>query len=160
MGSLENPLPEVDQEEHPLRVLSQENMTVVSTFTGNLTNWIIFIESAPFELALTYWITFFVTDSMSVANDLDRIFPRSRWYLNHNSSQQKYSSIRDNIKLNGKGKQCCFFLVFKIVLTRMRRDEALMSIIFVIFNQYVSNLAFFLNLKFIIASSKVTSASV
>lgn len=34
MGELENPLPEVDQEEHPLRVLSQENMTVVSTFTG------------------------------------------------------------------------------------------------------------------------------
>ncbi|XP_065221897.1 kinesin-like protein CG14535 [Planococcus citri] len=74
MGSLENPLPEVDQEEHPLRVLSQENMTVVSTFT----------------------------DSMSVANDLDRIFPRSRWYLNHNSVQQKYSSIRDNIKFNEK----------------------------------------------------------
>lgn len=34
MGELENPLPEVDQEEHPLRILSQENMTVVSTFTG------------------------------------------------------------------------------------------------------------------------------
>lgn len=34
MGELENPLPEVDQEEHPLRVLSQENLTVVSTFTG------------------------------------------------------------------------------------------------------------------------------
>jgi hypothetical protein len=34
MGELENPLPEVDQEEHPLRILSQENLTVVSTFTG------------------------------------------------------------------------------------------------------------------------------
>lgn len=34
MGESENPLPEVDQEEHPLRVLSQENLTVVSTFTG------------------------------------------------------------------------------------------------------------------------------
>lgn len=37
MGEGENPLPEVDQEsheEHPLRVLSQENLTVVSTFTG------------------------------------------------------------------------------------------------------------------------------
>lgn len=34
MGELENPLPEVDQKEHPLRILSQENMTVVSTFTG------------------------------------------------------------------------------------------------------------------------------
>lgn len=37
MGVSENPLPEVDQEshdEHPLRVLSQENLTVVSTFTG------------------------------------------------------------------------------------------------------------------------------
>ncbi|KAK9507344.1 hypothetical protein O3M35_007220 [Rhynocoris fuscipes] len=35
MGTIENPLPEVDQEEHPLRILSQENLTVVSTFTGN-----------------------------------------------------------------------------------------------------------------------------
>ena len=38
MGELENMLPEVDQdsnEEHPLRILSQENLTVVSTFTGN-----------------------------------------------------------------------------------------------------------------------------
>jgi len=37
MGEMENPLPEVDQEsseEHPLRILSQENLTVVSTFTG------------------------------------------------------------------------------------------------------------------------------
>ncbi|XP_025418626.1 kinesin-like protein CG14535 isoform X3 [Sipha flava] len=48
MGELENPLPEVDQEEHPLRVLSQENMTVVSTFT----------------------------DSLSVANDIERVFSR------------------------------------------------------------------------------------
>ncbi|KAL2733808.1 kinesin-like protein CG14535 isoform X5 [Vespula squamosa] len=30
----ENPLPESDQEEHPLRILSQENLTVVSTFTA------------------------------------------------------------------------------------------------------------------------------
>lgn len=37
MGELENPLPEVDQKEHPLRILSQENMTVVSTFTGKYT---------------------------------------------------------------------------------------------------------------------------
>lgn len=38
MGESENPLPEVDQEsheEHPLRILSQENLTIVSTFTGN-----------------------------------------------------------------------------------------------------------------------------
>lgn len=34
MGELENPLPEVDQDEHPLRVLSQENLTTISTFTG------------------------------------------------------------------------------------------------------------------------------
>jgi len=33
MGENENPLPEVDQG-HPLRVLSQENLTIVSTFTG------------------------------------------------------------------------------------------------------------------------------
>lgn len=30
----ENPLPESDQEEHPLRILSQENLTIVSSFTG------------------------------------------------------------------------------------------------------------------------------
>ncbi|XP_074039347.1 kinesin-like protein CG14535 isoform X2 [Leptinotarsa decemlineata] len=51
MGYVENPLPEVDQEnplDHPLRILSQENLTVVSTFT----------------------------DSMSVFNDLERILPR------------------------------------------------------------------------------------
>lgn len=34
MGELENPLPEVDQRAHPLRILSQENLTVVSTFAG------------------------------------------------------------------------------------------------------------------------------
>lgn len=51
MGLAENPLPEVDQEnllEHPLRILSQENLTVVSTFT----------------------------DSMSVYTDLERLMPR------------------------------------------------------------------------------------
>lgn len=37
MGETENPLPEVDQEEHPLRILSEENLTVVSTFTGEST---------------------------------------------------------------------------------------------------------------------------
>ncbi|KAJ4443523.1 hypothetical protein ANN_05195, partial [Periplaneta americana] len=59
MGELENPLPEVDQEsdEHPLRVLSQENLTVVSTFTG---------ESQ--QLILFY--------SMSVVTDLERMLPR------------------------------------------------------------------------------------
>ncbi|XP_026668699.1 kinesin-like protein CG14535 isoform X2 [Ceratina calcarata] len=44
----ENPLPESDQEEHPLRILSQENLTVVSTFT----------------------------DSMSVMSDTDRYRPQ------------------------------------------------------------------------------------
>lgn len=54
MGYIENPLPEVDQEnplDHPLRILSQENLTVVSTFT----------------------------DSMSVYTDLERILPRHRY---------------------------------------------------------------------------------
>lgn len=54
MGFAENPLPEVDQEnplDHPLRILSQENLTVVSTFT----------------------------DSMSVFTDLERILPRHRY---------------------------------------------------------------------------------
>lgn len=39
MGYSENPLPEVDQEDsedHPLRILSQENLTVASTFTDTL----------------------------------------------------------------------------------------------------------------------------
>lgn len=54
MGISENPLPEVDQEnplDHPLRILSQENLTVVSTFT----------------------------DSMSIYTDLERILPRHRY---------------------------------------------------------------------------------
>lgn len=37
MGEIPNFLPEEDEqsnEEHPLRILSQENLTVVSTFTG------------------------------------------------------------------------------------------------------------------------------
>lgn len=54
MGFSENPLPEVDQEnplDHPLRILSQENLTVVSTFT----------------------------DSMSIYTDLERILPRHRY---------------------------------------------------------------------------------
>lgn len=54
MGFGENPLPEVDQEnplDHPLRILSQENLTVVSTFT----------------------------DSMSIYTDLERILPRHRY---------------------------------------------------------------------------------
>lgn len=54
MGYSENPLPEVDQEnplDHPLRILSQENLTVVSTFT----------------------------DSMSIYTDLERILPRHRY---------------------------------------------------------------------------------
>lgn len=39
MGLSENPLPEVDQEDlddHPLRILSQENLTVASTFTDTI----------------------------------------------------------------------------------------------------------------------------
>ncbi|KAF6211249.1 hypothetical protein GE061_014366 [Apolygus lucorum] len=60
MGEIENPLPEVDQDEHPLRILSQENLTVVSTFT----------------------------DSLSIVNDVERLFPRNKqgavngWYRN------------------------------------------------------------------------------
>ncbi|XP_068085251.1 kinesin-like protein CG14535 [Anabrus simplex] len=56
MGEIENPLPEVDQEsieEHPLRILSQENLTVVSTFT----------------------------DSMSVATDMERSMSHHRYGL-------------------------------------------------------------------------------
>ncbi|XP_039283738.1 kinesin-like protein CG14535 isoform X2 [Nilaparvata lugens] len=53
MGQLENPLPEVDQEEHPLRILSEENLTIVSTFT----------------------------DSLSIANDIERFLPRGSTFL-------------------------------------------------------------------------------
>nr|CAI5833124.1 unnamed protein product [Callosobruchus analis] len=65
MGYTENPLPEVDQEnplDHPLRILSQENLTVVSTFT----------------------------DSMSVFTDLERILPRHRFerYHMHNDDYE------------------------------------------------------------------------
>lgn len=37
MGEMESPLADVENvKEHPLRILSQENLTVVSTFTGEL----------------------------------------------------------------------------------------------------------------------------
>ncbi|XP_025830846.1 kinesin-like protein CG14535 isoform X2 [Agrilus planipennis] len=65
MGILENPLPEVDQEnplDHPLRILSQENLTVVSTFT----------------------------DSMSVYTDLERILPRNRYDPKYNPYNNDY----------------------------------------------------------------------
>nr|CAD7416335.1 unnamed protein product [Timema poppensis] len=54
MAQMENPLSEVGHESaenHPLRILSQENLTVVSTFT----------------------------DSMSVATDMDRTLPRRQF---------------------------------------------------------------------------------
>lgn len=66
MGYAENPLPEVDQEnplEHPLRILSQENLTVVSTFT----------------------------DSMSVYTDLERLLPRHRYGPNYNMAPDMHS---------------------------------------------------------------------
>ncbi|XP_025202408.1 kinesin-like protein CG14535 isoform X3 [Melanaphis sacchari] len=78
MGELENPLPEVDQEEHPLRILSQENMTVVSTFT----------------------------DSLSVVNDIDRVFSRpsgnSFRQFNHHrlqsTTQHEQKSSKDQFR--------------------------------------------------------------
>lgn len=72
MGELENPLPEVDQEEHPLRVLSQENMTVVSTFTGMYRARRII----AFRPCMTERFRLFVADSLSVANDIERVFSR------------------------------------------------------------------------------------
>lgn len=47
----ENPLPESDQEEHPLRILSQENLTVVSTFTGESLFPLSFLTSPYFIVA-------------------------------------------------------------------------------------------------------------
>ncbi|XP_063223022.1 kinesin-like protein KIF26B [Bacillus rossius redtenbacheri] len=78
MAGLDNAFRNVDsenEEEHPLRVLSQENLTVVSTFT----------------------------DSLSVATDLERNFPRHQFHPatanNSNfSSQRPYSlhELQDN----------------------------------------------------------------
>ncbi|CAG9828079.1 unnamed protein product [Diabrotica balteata] len=72
MGYVENPLPEVDQEnplDHPLRILSQENLTVVSTFT----------------------------DSLSAFSDLDRILPR--YHLDMNGYYNDYEDV-DNPTLH------------------------------------------------------------
>lgn len=69
MGIAENPLPEVDQEnplEHPLRILSQENLTVVSTFT----------------------------DSLSVYTDLERHMPR-RYQPNYDMKYGSYGMYPD-----------------------------------------------------------------
>ncbi|XP_050299307.1 kinesin-like protein CG14535 isoform X2 [Anthonomus grandis grandis] len=75
MGLSENPLPEVDQEnplDHPLRILSQENLTVVSTFT----------------------------DSMSVFTDLERILPRhryERYYDDYEDPDNPYPRTNGNL---------------------------------------------------------------
>lgn len=69
MGLTENPLPEVDQEnplEHPLRILSQENLTVVSTFT----------------------------DSLSVYTDLERLMPK-RYAQNYELKYGNYGMYPD-----------------------------------------------------------------
>lgn len=74
MGFIENPLPEVDQEnplDHPLRILSQENLTVVSTFT----------------------------DSMSIYTDLERILPRHRYDLKYGFYNDDYEDP-DNPVIN------------------------------------------------------------
>ncbi|XP_071056035.1 kinesin-like protein CG14535 isoform X2 [Onthophagus taurus] len=68
MGIRENPLPEVDQEnplDHPLRILSQENLTVVSTFT----------------------------DSMSIYTDLERILPRNKYDPKYGLYNDDYEDI-------------------------------------------------------------------
>lgn len=76
MGYIENPLPEVDQEnplDHPLRILSQENLTVVSTFT----------------------------DSMSVYTDLERILPRHRYDPRYALSNDDYEDPDNPCSRNG-----------------------------------------------------------
>ncbi|KAH0999114.1 hypothetical protein HUJ04_013541 [Dendroctonus ponderosae] len=78
MGFSENPLPEVDQEnplDHPLRILSQENLTVVSTFT----------------------------DSMSVYTDLERILPRhryERYYDDYEDPDNPYPRTNGNVSFD------------------------------------------------------------
>lgn len=76
MGFAENPLPEVDQEnplDHPLRVLSQENLTVVSTFT----------------------------DSMSIYTDLERILPRHRYDPQYGLYNHDYEDLDNPSQKNG-----------------------------------------------------------
>ncbi|XP_068907852.1 kinesin-like protein CG14535 isoform X3 [Tenebrio molitor] len=76
MGYIENPLPEVDQEnplDHPLRILSQENLTVVSTFT----------------------------DSMSVYTDLERILPRHRYDPRYGLCNDDYEDPDNPYPRNG-----------------------------------------------------------
>lgn len=83
MGYGENPLPEVDQEnplDHPLRILSQENLTVVSTFT----------------------------DSMSIYTDLERILPRHRYdpkYGLYNDDYEDPDNPRYGNRLDEGSKQ-------------------------------------------------------
>lgn len=76
MGFSENPLPEVDQEnplDHPLRILSQENLTVVSTFT----------------------------DSMSVYTDLERILPRHKYDTRYRLYNDDYEDPDNPAPKNG-----------------------------------------------------------
>lgn len=76
MGFTENPLPEVDQEnplDHPLRVLSQENLTVVSTFT----------------------------DSMSIYTDLERILPRHKYDPRYGLYNDDYEEVENPNQRNG-----------------------------------------------------------
>ncbi len=80
MEELESPLPEVDQQkQHPLRILSEENLTVVSTFAG--TSRLIFhfrIFNRQFLNILNF------LDSISVLDELDRLYPQNRWCSRYN----------------------------------------------------------------------------
>ncbi|XP_057672094.1 kinesin-like protein CG14535 [Diorhabda carinulata] len=70
MGYMENPLPEDDQEspfDHPLRILSQENLTAISN----------------------------LTDSMSALSDLERILPR--YHLDTNGYFNDYEDVDNPI---------------------------------------------------------------
>lgn len=74
MGLSENPLPEVDQEDsedHPLRILSQENLTVASTFTDTLSLYSEVERQIRNEAYLRQTIGFYVENYNCELGDLN-----------------------------------------------------------------------------------------
>lgn len=73
----ENPLPEVDQEdseEHPLRILSQENLTIASTFTDTLSLYSEVERQIRNEAYLRRTLDFY-TENFNSGNLLNNINP-------------------------------------------------------------------------------------
>lgn len=96
MGIRENPLPEVDQGhivEHPLRILSQENLTVVSTFTDSMSVFSDMerqIQANPYMNKKSY-------NFYSNNDYIDKDYANSQKYLNSfreiESQDRKFSEL-------------------------------------------------------------------